>query len=44
MEFGHLKINLVEVEMLGLMFCRIDFDPQQPFKGAKIIGSLHMTI
>ncbi|KAJ0017222.1 hypothetical protein Pint_10185 [Pistacia integerrima] len=30
--------------MLSLMACHTEFDPSQPFKGAKIIGSLNMTI
>ncbi|KAL6343227.1 hypothetical protein AAG906_021138 [Vitis piasezkii] len=43
-DFGRLEIELAEVEMPGLMSCRTEFGPQQPFKGAKITGSLHMTI
>ena len=43
-DFGRLEIDLAEVEMPGLMSCRVEFGPQQPFKGAKITGSLHMTI
>ena len=42
--FGRLKIELAEVEMLGLTSCRTEFGPSQPFKGARITGSLHMTI
>ena len=30
--------------MPGLMACRTEFGPQQPFKGARVAGSLHMTI
>ncbi|CAN6927916.1 BnaC06g05330D [Brassica napus] len=30
--------------MPGLMACRTEFGPSQPFKGARITGSLHMTI
>ncbi|KAB2039655.1 hypothetical protein ES319_D02G026500v1 [Gossypium barbadense] len=43
-DFGRLEIDLAEVEMPGLMACRTEFGPSQPFKGAKITGSLHMTI
>eukprot|EP01018_Ginkgo_biloba_P037542 Gb_24945 [translate_table: standard] len=43
-DFGRLEIDLAEVEMPGLMACRTEFGPSQPFKGARITGSLHMTI
>lgn len=43
-DFGRLEIELAEAEMPGLMACRSEFGPKQPFKGAKISGSLHMTI
>ncbi|MCD7447709.1 Hemolysin ahh1 [Datura stramonium] len=43
-DFGRLEIELAEVEMPGLMASRTEFGPSQPFKGAKITGSLHMTI
>ncbi|KAL0382811.1 UNVERIFIED_CONTAM: Adenosylhomocysteinase [Sesamum calycinum] len=43
-DFGRLEIELAEVEMPGLMSCRTEFGASQPFKGAKITGSLHMTI
>ncbi|KAI0492640.1 hypothetical protein KFK09_026916 [Dendrobium nobile] len=43
-DFGRLEIELAEVEMPGLMACRAEFGPSQPFKGARISGSLHMTI
>ena len=43
-DFGRLELDLAEVEMPGLMSCRTEFGPSQPFKGAKITGSLHMTI
>nr|AHA84211.1 S-adenosyl-L-homocysteine hydrolase [Phaseolus vulgaris] len=43
-DFGRLEIELAEVEMPGLMACRTEFGPSQPFKGARITGSLHMTI
>uniref|UniRef100_A0A7S3QKK0 Adenosylhomocysteinase n=1 Tax=Dunaliella tertiolecta TaxID=3047 RepID=A0A7S3QKK0_DUNTE len=43
-DFGRLEIDLAEAEMPGLMACRSEFGPAQPLKGAKIMGSLHMTI
>ncbi|KAJ3671920.1 hypothetical protein LUZ60_007999 [Juncus effusus] len=43
-DFGRLELELAEVEMPGLMASRAEFGPSQPFKGAKISGSLHMTI
>ena len=43
-DFGRLEIELAEVEMPGLMACRTEFGPSQPFAGARISGSLHMTI
>ncbi|GLC37104.1 hypothetical protein PLESTB_001391300 [Pleodorina starrii] len=42
--FGRIEIELAEAEMPGLMACRTEFGPAQTFKGAKITGSLHMTI
>ena len=42
--FGRLEIELAEAEMPGLMSCRSEFGPSQPFKGARITGSLHMTV
>ncbi|KAF3438640.1 hypothetical protein FNV43_RR21404 [Rhamnella rubrinervis] len=42
-DFGRLEIELAEVEMPGLMSCRSEFGPSQPFKGARITA-LHMTI
>ncbi|KAF4384609.1 hypothetical protein F8388_003916 [Cannabis sativa] len=35
-DFGRLEIELAEVEMLGLVSCRTEFGPSQPFKGARI--------
>lgn len=35
---------MAEVEMPGLMACREEFGPKKPFEGARISGSLHMTI
>ncbi|CAI0437680.1 unnamed protein product [Linum tenue] len=43
-DFGRLELELAEVEMPGLISCRTEFGPSQPFKGARITGSLHMTI
>merc|ERR1719478_1594305 len=43
-EFGRKELTLAEVEMPGLMACRKEFGPGQPFKGLDINGSLHMTI
>lgn len=43
-DFGRLEIELAEAEMPGLMACRAEFGPNQPFKGCRITGSLHMTI
>jgi len=43
-EFGRKDLDLSEVEMPGLMACREEFGPSQPLKGARITGSLHMTV
>jgi adenosylhomocysteinase len=43
-EFGRKEISLAETEMPGLMAVREEFAKAQPLKGAKIAGSLHMTI
>jgi len=43
-EWGRKEIDLVENEMPGLMALREKYGPQQPLKGAKIAGCLHMTI
>src|SRR5581483_10953207 len=43
-EFGRTEIDLAEVEMPGLMALRKEFAESQPLKGARITGSLHMTI
>ncbi len=43
-EFGRREIVLAEHEMPGLMATREEFGPSQPLKGARITGSLHMTI
>src|SRR5947208_12909996 len=43
-EFGRKEISLAETEMPGLMATREEYGPRQPLKGARISGSLHMTI
>jgi adenosylhomocysteinase len=43
-EFGRKEIELAEHEMPGLMATRREFGVSQPLKGARITGSLHMTI
>jgi adenosylhomocysteinase len=42
--FGRKEIHLAEHEMPGLMATRAEFADSQPLKGARIMGSLHMTI
>jgi adenosylhomocysteinase len=42
--FGRKEIDLAETEMPGLMSIRAEYGPSQPLKGARIAGSLHMTI
>jgi adenosylhomocysteinase len=43
-EFGRKEISIAETEMPGLMATREEFGKSQPLKGARIAGSLHMTI
>ncbi|WP_341197821.1 adenosylhomocysteinase [Hyphomonas chukchiensis] len=43
-EYGNKEIAIAETEMPGLMAAREEFGPTQPLKGARICGSLHMTI
>lgn len=43
-DFGRMELELAEVEMPGLMACRAEFGPSQPFKGVRTTGCLHMTI
>src|ERR1700751_3968800 len=43
-EWGRKEIRLAEAEMPGLMSIRAEYGPQQPLKGARIAGCLHMTI
>ncbi|GAB1416606.1 adenosylhomocysteinase [Paludibacter sp.] len=42
--FGRKEIELAEKEMPGLMSLRAKYGKEKPFKGARIMGSLHMTI
>src|SRR5919205_320901 len=42
--FGRKEIAIAETEMPGLMAVREEYGPSQPLKGARIAGSLHMTI
>ena len=42
--WGRNEINIAETEMPGLMATREEYGPKQPLKGARIAGSLHMTI
>ncbi len=42
--WGRKEIDIAETEMPGLMATRAEFGPKQPLKGARIAGSLHMTI
>ena len=41
---GRKEIEIAETEMPGLMALREEFGAKQPLKGARISGSLHMTI
>jgi adenosylhomocysteinase len=43
-DWGRREITLAEKEMPGLMSLRAEYADQQPLKGARIAGSLHMTI
>ena len=43
-DFGRKEISIAETEMPGLMAVREEYGPRQPLKGARIAGSLHMTI
>src|SRR5436189_5338400 len=42
--FGRKEIQLAEHEMPGLMAVREEYAPSQPLRGARITGSLHMTV
>ena len=43
-EWGRRELAIAETEMPGLMATRAEYGPTQPLKGARIAGSLHMTI
>ena len=43
-DWGRKEIDIAETEMPGLMAVRAEFGKDQPLKGARIAGSLHMTI
>ena len=43
-DWGRKEIQIAEVEMPGLMAIRREYAASQPLKGARISGSLHMTI
>jgi adenosylhomocysteinase len=43
-DWGRKEIRIAETEMPGLMAIREEFAPTQPLRGARIAGSLHMTI
>ncbi|MCF2906006.1 adenosylhomocysteinase [Octadecabacter sp. CECT 8868] len=42
--FGRKELDIAETEMPGLMACRTEYGESKPLKGARIVGSLHMTI
>lgn len=42
--FGRKELDIAEVEMPGLMACRKEFGESKPLAGARITGSLHMTV
>ena len=43
-DWGRTELDIAETEMPGLMACREEFAAAQPLKGARIAGSLHMTV
>src|SRR5262245_40576941 len=43
-DWGRKEIAIAETEMPGLMAIRAEYGPRQPLKGARVAGSLHMTI
>src|SRR5919204_5850773 len=43
-DFGRKEITLAEHEMPGLMAMRAEYGPDKPLTGARITGSLHMTV
>ena len=43
-DFGRKELDIAETEMPGLMALREKYGSEKPLKGARIAGSLHMTI
>ncbi|MFZ8946165.1 MAG: adenosylhomocysteinase, partial [Paracoccaceae bacterium] len=43
-EFGRRELDIAETEMPGLMALRAEYGDKKPLSGARIVGSLHMTI
>ena len=43
-DWGRKELDMAEIEMPGLMSTRAEYESAQPLKGARISGSLHMTI
>ena len=43
-DWGRKELDMAEVEMPGLMSTRAEYAKAQPLKGARISGSLHMTV
>ena len=43
-DFGRKELSIAETEMPGLMALRSEYGESKPLKGARIVGSLHMTI
>src|SRR5690242_21790874 len=43
-DWGRKELDMAETEMPGLMAVRKEYGPKKPLKGARIAGSLHMTI
>jgi adenosylhomocysteinase len=43
-DYGRKELDIAETEMPGLMALREEYGASQPLKGARIVGSLHMTI
>src|SRR3954465_9781825 len=43
-DWGRKELDMAETEMPGLMAIRKEFGPKKPLKGARVAGSLHMTI
>ena len=43
-DWGRKELDMAETEMPGLMAIRKEYGPRKPLKGARVAGSLHMTI